>query len=51
MAGTAATIPFARLGQPDDITDVVVFLASEQGRWLTGQVLNAGGGHTVYIRL
>ncbi|MBI3973434.1 MAG: SDR family oxidoreductase [Chloroflexi bacterium] len=37
-------IPLGRLGQPEDIADVVVFLASEQGRWLTGQKLYAGGG-------
>jgi 3-oxoacyl-[acyl-carrier protein] reductase len=35
---------FGRLGQPSDIADVVVFLVSEQARWLTGQNIQAGGG-------
>ena len=37
-------IPLGRLGQPDDVADVIVFLASEQARWLTGQLLYVGGG-------
>ncbi len=36
--------PFNRLGLPSDVADVVAFLVSEQGRWLTGQVIHAGGG-------
>ncbi|KKK52028.1 hypothetical protein LCGC14_3109030, partial [marine sediment metagenome] len=31
-------------GQPEDVADVIVFLASEQARWLTGQLLYVGGG-------
>jgi 3-oxoacyl-[acyl-carrier protein] reductase len=37
--------PLGRVGQPADIADVVVFLASEQARWVTGQLLWVGGGH------
>ncbi|MBB4933095.1 3-oxoacyl-[acyl-carrier protein] reductase [Lipingzhangella halophila] len=33
-----------RLGQPDDIAAVVAFLASDDGRWVTGQLLDATGG-------
>jgi 3-oxoacyl-[acyl-carrier protein] reductase len=40
-----ADIPLGRVGQPEDVADVIVFLASEQARWLTGQLLFAGGGH------
>jgi len=40
--------PLGRVGKPDDIADVVVFLASEQARWLTGQLLFAGGGHRMF---
>jgi 3-oxoacyl-[acyl-carrier protein] reductase len=40
-------IPLGRLGRPDDVADVVVFLASEQARWVTGQRLFVGGGHRV----
>ena len=37
--------PLGRVGQPADVADVIVFLASEQARWLTGQTLFVGGGH------
>lgn len=33
-----------RIGKPDDIAAVVAFLASDDGRWVTGQVLEASGG-------
>ncbi len=36
--------PLGRLGQPEDVADVVAFLVSEDGRWMTGQLLHAGGG-------
>jgi 3-oxoacyl-[acyl-carrier protein] reductase len=37
------------VGRPDDVADVIDFLASEQGRWLSGQLLYAGGGHKMPI--
>jgi 3-oxoacyl-[acyl-carrier protein] reductase len=40
-------IPLRRLGMPEDIADVVVFLASDKARWLTGAVLRVSGGHVV----
>jgi len=43
-AAIAADTPLMRIGQPQDIADVIVFLASEQARWLTGQLLYVGGG-------
>ena len=39
------TAPLGRIGQPDDIADVAVFLASDDSRWLTGEILLASGGH------
>jgi len=36
--------PLGRVGQPDDIADVVTFLASDEARWLTGESLIASGG-------
>ena len=36
--------PLGRLGMPEDVAAVMVFLASEQGHWLTGQLIHAGGG-------
>lgn len=41
----AKRIPLGRLGTPEDVADVMVFLASEQARWVTGQLLYVGGGH------
>jgi len=40
----AAETPLGRVGLPGDVADVIVFLASEGARWLTGQVLYVGGG-------
>jgi 3-oxoacyl-[acyl-carrier protein] reductase len=40
----AAGTPLCRVGTPADVADVVVFLASEQAHWLTGQLLYVGGG-------
>jgi 3-oxoacyl-[acyl-carrier protein] reductase len=40
VAGT----PLGRIGQPDDIADVAVFLASDDARWLTGERISASGG-------
>ena len=42
--GTVAQTPLGRLGLPDDIAAVAVFLASDDSRWLTGEQLLAGGG-------
>lgn len=39
-----AQTPLGRLGQPDDIADVVTFIASDDARWVTGALLQAGGG-------
>ena len=39
-----ARTPLGRLGEPEDVADVIVFLASEQARWITGQVISACGG-------
>ena len=33
-----------RVGEPEDIADVVAFLASDQAHWITGQVIEASGG-------
>lgn len=39
-----ADTPLGRLGQPDDIARVAVFLASDNARWLTGERITASGG-------
>ncbi|MBO9669857.1 MAG: glucose 1-dehydrogenase [Sphingobium sp.] len=43
-AGFAAQTPLGRVGQPDDIAAVAVFLASDDARWLTGEKIVASGG-------
>ncbi|MGY6026525.1 SDR family oxidoreductase [Streptomyces spinosirectus] len=46
-ANTIAATPLARLGSPEDLAEVVVFLASERSGWVTGQTLLADGGLTL----
>jgi 3-oxoacyl-[acyl-carrier protein] reductase len=36
--------PLGRMGQPEDIADVVAFLVSEDARWITGQIVGVNGG-------
>lgn len=43
-AQAAAWSAFNRIGAPDDIADVVAFLASPDSRWVTGQFIDASGG-------
>lgn len=43
-AGFVAQTPLGRAGRPDDIADVVTFLASDDARWLTGENITASGG-------
>ncbi len=38
------SIPFGRLGRPEEIADVAVFLAGDASRWMTGQTLTVDGG-------
>ena len=40
-------IPMHRLIQPEDIAETILFLASEQARMLTGQVIKVSGGHAL----
>jgi len=39
------TYPLRRIGTPDDIASAVIFFASRQADWITGQVLYVGGGN------
>ena len=43
-AGIVTQTPLGRLGQPQDIADVVAFVASDDARWVTGDKISAGGG-------
>lgn len=35
---------FGRLGETDDIANVITFLVSEQAQWVTGQTIRVNGG-------
>ncbi len=37
-------VPLGRLGEPEDIADVIAFLCSDDARWITGQGLKVSGG-------
>ncbi len=39
--------PFRRVGQPEEVADVVCFLCSEKAKWITGQVLVVDGGYSL----
>jgi 3-oxoacyl-[acyl-carrier protein] reductase len=43
--GLIPDIPLRRIGRPQDIANAVVFFASEQASWITGQLVFVHGGH------
>ena len=42
--GAVAQTPLGRIGQVDDIATVATFLASNDSKWITGELVRAGGG-------
>ena len=44
LNGVRAATPMARLGTPKEIADVIVFLCTEQARFIQGQVIEVNGG-------
>ena len=46
--GLKRAIPFRRIAEPDDIQGMVVFLASDDAAYLTGQVISVSGGLTMH---
>ena len=44
VAAWTAKSPLGRLGEPDDVASAVVFLASDDGSYMTGQAINVTGG-------
>ena len=47
--GKATLTPY--VGQPDDVAEVVVFLASEESRYITGQLIAVDGGMSAHVGL
>jgi NAD(P)-dependent dehydrogenase (short-subunit alcohol dehydrogenase family) len=45
-AGLVAGVPFKRAGTPEEIADVIVFLAPDKASYITGQVIDVNGGKT-----
>jgi 3-oxoacyl-[acyl-carrier protein] reductase len=43
----ADSIPLGRIGEPEDIADVIVFFASDEARYITGQTLVVDGGFVI----
>ena len=39
-----AQVPLGRMGQPEEIAEVVAFLASDKAAYITGQVIHVNGG-------
>ena len=44
IAGIGNMNSFGRLGQPEDVSNVVLFLASQESQWVTGQTIRVNGG-------
>ena len=49
IEGELETIPLRRLGNPEDISDVVTFLLSPHARYITGQAVNIDGGQLMEL--
>jgi NAD(P)-dependent dehydrogenase (short-subunit alcohol dehydrogenase family) len=47
IAPTLARTPLGRLGEPQDVADAILFLASPAAQWITGQTLAVDGGYTI----
>lgn len=43
----ASRVPMRRIGTPEDIAHAILFFASHQASWITGQRLYVGGGHNM----
>jgi glucose 1-dehydrogenase len=44
---TIAQIPLGRIGQPEDIAGAILYLASDESRWVTGSTITVDGGYLV----
>jgi NAD(P)-dependent dehydrogenase (short-subunit alcohol dehydrogenase family) len=46
IAARAADVPLGHMGEPDDVANLALFLASDESKWITGQVHVVDGGIT-----
>jgi 3-oxoacyl-[acyl-carrier protein] reductase len=44
VARSAAMSPFNRIGTPEEVAEVVAFLASDKASWVHGQIIQPNGG-------
>lgn len=47
LASQVSAVPLRRIGEPDDVADVILFLASDAARYITGQTILIDGGLTI----
>jgi 3-oxoacyl-[acyl-carrier protein] reductase len=47
VADIVKSIPLSRMGTPDDLVGMCLFLLSDEARWITGQIFNVDGGQIV----
>ena len=47
LADLASEIPAGRLGSPDDVAELILFLASEKSDYITGQIIGVDGGFSL----
>ncbi|MGB8404763.1 MAG: SDR family oxidoreductase [Mycobacterium sp.] len=47
VADIVKGLPLARLGQPEDLVGMCLFLLSDEAKWITGQIFNVDGGQII----
>ena len=47
VADIVKAIPLSRMGQPEDLVGMCLFLLSDEAKWITGQIFNVDGGQII----
>jgi 3-oxoacyl-[acyl-carrier protein] reductase len=47
VADIVKRIPLSRMGEPEDLVGMCLFLLSDQAKWITGQIFNVDGGQII----